>query len=333
MDAITEVLSAEPPLQLPLLIQLGTGGLRSFLDGVTPSQINKTAVSQVWCKLISTVRSSQVVDKHLTAAANALCVFLLTSASSRAPEVKEFILTQQAWFDAFQCVHKAFNDNKPKPAFQVLEALCAICQQLEEKKQISQILKNATLPLIRTVLLASPRPDLKKACLMLSCFVRRTDLATLLSDCISSILLDNDLEWKQRLAIYNITTEDVEACGPEKVYPFLVALTFTMNDLDTRTAALKLCSALCIQDTRSVESLSLQYNVERAIKLFLEKNHNSLGYFAEYVLPLMLSSQDSLFSFIEPYVNSPYKDESKVAILLAALKVGRIATMLSEVGM
>lgn len=332
MNTIKEALVAESPLQIPLLSDLGRGALRAFFARPSDFQSHEDAVPILWHKLVSTARSPQVLDKHLTSAANALCVFLLAGTSSTVPEVKEFVLTKRTWFEAFQCVHKAFNDGKYKPAFQVLDALCDLVQQMDQKHLNHSLLSDAAVPLIKTVLLASPRSDVKKACQFLTCLIRRTKLTAVLPAYVSSALCDNLTIWHRRLAAYNITPADIQDSGPGQVSSFLLALTFSMNDLDTRSSALKLCSTLCGQEEDIPEWLDRQSQVETVIKLFLERNYASLGVFAEYVLPVILNDKDRLVTFVAPYIVLARHHDSRAAILLAALKVGRTMSMLSEPG-
>lgn len=273
-----------------------------------------------------------MLDKHLAAAANALCVFLLAGTSSTVSEVNDFVLTRHIWFEAFQGVHKAFNDGKYKPAFQVLDALCDLAQQMDQRQPDHSVLSDAAVPLIKTVLLASPRSEVKKACQFLTCLVRRTKLIAVLPEYVSSALGDNSTVWHRRLAMYNIAPANIQETGSGQVSSFLLALTISMNDLDTRSSALKLCSTLCGQEKDTPEGFDLQSKVETVIKLFLERNYESLSIFAEYVLPAILNDKDRLGTFVAPYIVLARDHDSRAAILLAALKVGRTMNMLSEPG-
>ncbi|RVX72446.1 hypothetical protein B0A52_03634 [Exophiala mesophila] len=330
MNAIKEALIAEAPLQIPLLSQLGRGALRTFFASPSDVQIHENAVPDLWHKLVSTLKCPQVLDKHLAAAANALCVFLLAGPSTTVSEVKDFVLTRHVWFEAFQCVHKAFNDGKYKPAFQVLDALCDLIQQMDQRQPDYSVLSDAAVPLIKTVLLASPRSEVKKACQFLTCLVRRTKLTAVLPEYVSSALGDNSTVWHRRLAMYSIAPAEIQETGSGQVSSFLLALTISMNDLDTRSSALKLCSTLCGQEKDIPEGLELQSKEETVIKLFLERNYESLGVFAEYVLPAILNDKARLISFVAPYIALARDHDSRVAILLAALRVGRTVNMLSE---
>lgn len=324
-------LDSSAPLTHALLSDLGKGELRDYLRSTELPYILAAEVVPLWGKLIYTARSPQVIDKHVTAATNALCVFLNEGISTGTPKFKEFVLSKESWWQAFQCAHKVFDDGKNKPAFQILETLCNLLQHMTGEIG-NELLIRAALPLLTTVILASPRSDLKKACLMLSCLVRKTPIRGLLPSLIWPIVEDNNSRWTQCLSIHNVSSEDVSSLGHGSMACLFFALIFTMIDLDTRTSALKLYSNLCSYQSDNPASSDLQTLGAQTITLFLDRNHATLGYFAENVLPVILSDKTRFLIFIEPYTCSCREDETKMSVFLAALKVGRSRNILSEDG-
>lgn len=331
MDPISLALSEDIPLPISVLSDLGKGSLRKALADAVSGQTT-THLLRLWPKLVLTAGSPQVNDKHITAASNALCVYLAGGRLSTVTEIQQYVSSEGVWLEAFQCAHKAFNDGKTKPAFQIMETLCDLLQQLGEPRLVNEILKMASLPLVRIILLASPRSEVKKACLMLSCLHRRTPLYGLLDEMLLQCLQHHDYSWRQRLSEHNISIFDVSTHNKGSIAHLLLALILAMVDLDTRTAALKLCSVLCNSAVENTATGGLQSVVERVIQLYLERNHTAMGNYAECVLPVILDNKEKLISFIRPYAISCRDDTSRMALFIAILKVGRSKAILSESG-
>ncbi|KAK5052527.1 hypothetical protein LTR84_002391 [Exophiala bonariae] len=329
MSSIAEALVSPPPLSHALLSSLGKGALRDYLRSPELSSVFAAEVVPLCSTLMLTARSPQVIDKHVTAASNALCVFLNEGVSSKTPEFCEFVLSKESWLEALQCVHKAFDDGKNKPAFQLLETLCSLLPRITGDL-IVELLTRSALPLLTALILASPRSDVKKSCLMLSSLVRKTPIKSLLSMLTEQIVEDNKSKWNQCLSFHNISTEDLLSLGPESMVSFFFALIFAMIDLDTRTSALKLYSYLCNDQIDDPATSELQSLGEQAIKLFLSRNQATLGDFAENVLPAILGDKKRFLVFVNDYSSSCREDETRMSIFLAALKVGRSKNILSE---
>ncbi|OAP59455.1 hypothetical protein AYL99_06753 [Fonsecaea erecta] len=103
-----------------------------------------------------------------------------------------------------------------------------------------------------------------------------------------------------------------------------------MTDLDTRSAALKACSMLCSDASKPTASSTLQALTELAIKLYLERNREALGEFAENILPVILDRKEKFMAFIQPYSRSCHESGSRMALFIAILKVGRAKSILTD---
>ncbi|KAJ9608869.1 hypothetical protein H2200_006640 [Cladophialophora chaetospira] len=330
MDPVSFALSEDLPLPISILSNLGKGSLRLALLGATNDE-DVARILGLWPKLILTASSPQVNDKHITAASNALCVYIACGRSSTVTKLQQYVSSQKVWFEAFQCAHRAFNDGKTKPAFQIMETLCDLLQKpTMDSIPHQDTLEKASLPLVRTILLAAPRSEVKKACLVLSCMHRRMPLHEILDRLVSRCLQENDYAWRQRLTDHNISLSDLSTILKGSITQFFLALILAMVDLDTRSAALKLCSVLSGHAVQQPGAYDLQGVVERVIQLYLEKNNTAIGGYAENILPDILDNQTKLISFIQPYATSCRDDSSRMALFLAILKVGRAKAILSE---
>ncbi|EXJ64489.1 hypothetical protein A1O7_00825 [Cladophialophora yegresii CBS 114405] len=330
-EPLSRALAEEVPLSISLLSELGKGSLRRDLINTVDGQ-GITRLLSLWPKLVLTASSPQVNDNHITVASNALCVYLNGGSMSPAAELRKHVISQDAWFAAFQCAHKAFNEGKAKPANQILETLCDLFSKLDDS-MASVVLNRASLPLLKIVLLASPRSDIKKACLMLAYLHRRTPLLPLLDALVLQCVNENDYAWRQRLAEHHIRISDVSNIGKGSIPHLFVALIFAMVDLDTRSAALKLCTFLCDDSHRNTDVSNTRAVVERSIELYLERNHAALGTFAEHVLPMILDKKEKLIAFTQRYASSCYDKGANMAIFIAVLKAGRAKGILSEAEM
>src|SRR6202012_4542581 len=134
---------------------------------------------------------------------------------------------------------------------------------------------------------------------------------------------ENDYAWRQRLSKHNIKLTDACSIGQGSLPHFLLALIFAMVDFDTRSAALKMCTGLCDDRPENAGAPDLRAIAERAIELYLEKNHGALGTFAENVLPYILDKQDSLAAFAQRRASTCHNSPSRMALFLAVLKAGR----------
>jgi len=331
MDLISTALEAEVPLPISMVSDLGRGYLRKIFKAPDEDQVRQ--IIDLWPKLVLTAKASQVHDKHVTAASNALCVYLNCGVTSDVSAIQHLVSSRKAWFDALQCAHKAFDDGKTKPAFQIMETLCDVLRKMSDRESIAEILRYATLPLIQNILLPSPQSEVKKACLMVSCLHRKTPIGESLESFIHQSIRENTTRWNQRLVKHNISPADMSRIGTATMASLFLALIFASVDVDTRSAAMKLYSFLCTSHAEEPANSTLQNTAERVMELYLEKNHEALGEFAQNVLPVVLYDRERFMAFIKPRCHSCCETESTLALFLSSLRVGIQKNLLSDEGM
>lgn len=327
MDLVSRALEAPIPVPISILSDLGKGALRQALREVD----EVPRLTSLWKRLILTVRDPQVLDKHITVACNALCVFIKGGAASPRPELHRFSTSRETWLDAFACVHKAFDDGMTKPAFQMLDTLCDLLKEMCDS-EVDSIMTIAVPPLVETILLCSPRSDLKKACLMLTGFIRKTLVPDLLERFAEQTTTEHVLAWKERLVEHHVTATDVSEIGSGSMPSLLLALIFASVDVNTRSTAIKTCSALCSRGSARPDRPSLQDLVERVVGLYLERNHESLGDFAQNILPVILNDKHRFAAFATLHARSCCDSEARLALFLSTLRVGVSKSLLSETG-
>jgi len=331
MEVIDNALTTDAPLSIRVVSELGKSSLQLYFSRKLGDLV-LDHTHLLWNKLILTALSSQVTDKHLTAACNALCVFLTCASSSKNVQVEQFALSRSVWFDALSSAHRAFNSGKSKPALQVLETLCQMIRRQPEKEVADGVLREATLPLLRIVLLGTPRAELKKACIMLSCLLQRTPLFDQLVSLATDSLTDVRLGWEDRLSRHNIRAADIQASTDHALAPLLLSLICAMVELDTRSAALKLSSALNTVHPDSSTSTDLNILAGRMIELFLEKNDMVVGDFTDHVLPAILDDAAKFGAWVKHCGLRSRKDPARLTIFLSVLRAGRVKKFVSEDG-
>ncbi|KIW15620.1 hypothetical protein PV08_05668 [Exophiala spinifera] len=325
MDVVSRALEAPIPLSIAILSDLGKGALRQALRQA--DQVPQ--LQTLWKGLILTVRDPQVLDKHITAACNALCVFINASAASPCAELRCFTISREVWLDAFQCAHKAFDDGMTKPAFQVLETLCDMLKEMSDT-EVDSIMTIAVPPLVEIVLLCSPRSGLKKACLMLAGFVRKTQVHDYLERFVEKTTTSYALAWKERLVEHHITVMDLSEIGNGSMPSLLLALIFASIDVNTRSTAIKTCSALCSRGPARPGRPSLHDLVESVIGLYLERNHEALGDFAQNILPVVLDDKHRFAAFARLHARDSCESEARLALFLSTLRAGVSKSLLTE---
>ncbi len=206
-------------------------------------------------------------------------------------------------------------------------------QKMSGEDSIVDILTTATLPLFTIILLCSPRSDLKKACLMLTCFCRKTPIIDHLERLIRETIAKHPLPWEQRLMRHNITTTDVSEIGNGSMPSLLLALILASIDIDIRSTATKTFSVLCSRASGQPNGADLQTLAERVVGLYLERNHEARGEFAQNVLPVVLSDKTRFMAFVESKTSSCRNGEAELALFLSTLRVGASNNTLSETGM
>ena len=235
-----------------VLLEMGQGGLKAYFDDMDCCSEPLQNIRRIWQDLLDTTKNTSVTDRHLTAACNAMCVFLECSCSSLLPSIRGFGMSKETWLQCFWVILESFEEGKLKPMRQVLITLANILTHHPEDLLRRSIQKEVMARLIRIVLLGEA--DYMKAALVaLELFIRRISS---FDDVLSSIAYcfhDKQVEWSRRLASVGLekaaedlpsraSTSDAAVTGSEcrTTLVFVVALFMALLSRDTQSAAIAL---------------------------------------------------------------------------------------------
>lgn len=328
MEQIRSALISEGPVDQRLLSSLSRGPLKQYLQQQY-GQPQEADVKQLWNRLACSATAKNMPEKYLTTACNSVSVFLLAGSSANSASVKDLVYSRSAWLDGFDLVNFAFTCGKTKPALQVLETLAHLLKEHSDKQLASELLQESSRSIVNTVLTGEPIGHSKAACISLSCLIRRTALLPALDDVIRSCLNVHAVTWQRRRLANHMPAESIAETSnaPQELF---LALLFTVNNLETRSAALKLFSQLC-----SLPELCHGRTMERAanvLEQYISYNPDLLGDFAANVLPVILDDRNQFDAFVRLYGSDIIQNEPRLILYLALLKAGRMKSFIQENG-
>ena len=325
------VLASPAPLKQSTLSDLGRHGLRSYLLGNEHvPQLDDVKV--LWDRLVETALAQNVKDKHLTAACNCVSVFLLSTVSSGSSEIRHFGYSSVIWFQGFDCVQKALNDGKTKPALQVLETLAFMLNEHSDKGTAETILRQSALRAVENIITENPRGSIKSSCIIISCFLRRTSISQHLDSLLTQLLKKVSNGWEQRQLQNNVQLDMTTLEAVPGLSAFFLALLFAINNLETRSAALKVFVQLCQADETTNDGPRRVQSAADMIRLFLDHNDSALNDFSDNVLPVIIDNLAHLATFLELYRPRLRSKEQQIVLFLSVLKVGRTKKLILEHG-
>jgi hypothetical protein len=317
-------------LEQQALLAFARQNTRKVVGGSEGSnQPQLASLKQLWTRLVRSALARNVSEKYLTAACNAISVFLKAYASSSDERIRHFIESSAVWADAFGCAQYAFASGRSKPAIQVLETLVHLLNEHSDQQLAIEILSRSARTMLDTIITNEPVGKMKPSCVTLSCLLRKSklpvDLERLLQDCLQQ----HGISWQTRRAAHKMLRRPrIEASnGLEDLF---LALLFAINNLETRSSALKLFNLLC-EGQRS-DPGSTVAEAARVLSLYVQEHADTLADFANNVLPALLDSEHSWKLFEALYNPSSTSLDRSIELYLAILKVGRLKEYVKETG-
>ena len=271
-----------------------------------------------------------VLDYHLTAACNALCVFMESACSLSDPDLKNLVLSEKNWNECLQAVLASFTEGKTKPIRQVLNTLISILTRHGDSA-LSRSIRSGVLRDMISVVFLGEHDRVKAALVILEFFVRKIVHFSDIVVSTQEFLDENQVHWFRRLRFLDLErvvllllppsergTLDVRArCSRSEVRPslsFVVALFTTMLSRDSQSAAFSLFKAYSLllissgkgyilySSTFGESSLAAdlqsilpdQYrdmsNWIHIVQAFLSAHPVTVGHFANLVFPVVFRS-------------------------------------------
>ena len=327
MDNIHEVLGLSVPLDQAQLSFLSKSALKKALNsysGSLPSRV----LESIWDKLVQTCLDPVVGDKHLTASCNSLSVLLINAAASPDPEIRASIFQKRVWFEGYECAWRALNDGKTKPALQVLETLLLLLAKHPDNIAALDIRRGSIAKSINTIITGHPRQDLKVCCIVLSCYLRRSELHAELETVVETSLNQVSSSWASYQHANNVFP-DAGSPRSSATAVLLLALLFAVRNLETRSASLKAIVQTC--SGRGAEARTAL--AAEVFQIFIRANSDSLGEFADSVLPVVLDDRERYETFLKVYQIEWGCTTEQMLLYLSVLRIGRLKRFVDETGM
>lgn len=155
------------------LLDISKGSLKRYLTFVpNDDSAHVDNVQRLWRALLATMRDPSVVDRHMTAVCNAICVFLECAASSPVPRARSFAMSEAVWMDVFDALLINFLGGKQKPLRQVLNTLIKILAHHDDRTRARSIENRVLSRMAAIILLGSPSAYFRASIVIFEAFMR-----------------------------------------------------------------------------------------------------------------------------------------------------------------
>lgn len=288
-------------------------------NSVTAANVSDTDLLDV---VMFTALDGTVIDKHLTAACNALCFVALRMSDGADDQVRAHVFSTHTWLGLVDVIRKAFHDGKNKPALQVLDALSTLAQSHPDIALAQSNIERTVIHLLRTVFCRDPATEMKQACIMLSFFLRKlSDFMTfpeLLGRTFSACRSNLARRCKTLNHRVILVGEDYNAAWRG----FALALILAVGHPDSKSAALKLLT-LVYTSTNDQHGSSVQKSVIEAVEICGSGGPEASSNVIRIVLPAILDTPTQLKNFLDQQQQHISKSVEHLLLVLTAIEVAR----------
>jgi hypothetical protein len=335
-----------------VLLDMGQGGLKVYFSSEGGHPDSLPPLSRIWQDLLHTTRSATVADSHLTAACNAMCVFLECACSSIMPSVRAFAMSEQTWLQCFEAILKSFEEGKLKPMRQVLTTLASILNR-QPDYAVRNSIQNEIMAKMASIILLGEARHVKGALVAMELFIRKVasfeDVLRPIKHCVQ----DKQMEWSRRLLSFGAgkATNDLSIPASmssmaatesefQTTKAFVIALLMALLSRDTQSAAIalyKTYSAALIGSgrgdhlysvsTSEISEVGTEHNLRRPnqspwislVRAFLEVYPTAVTPFADLLFPVIFKHHPTSYN---EYADSFQKGSCSLTNLLVVVQVG-----------
>lgn len=338
-----------------LLLNMGQGGLKAYFNGEDSPRDRLRKMSRIWQDLLTTTRSTAVTDRHLTAACNALCVFLECACSSPLQYVRDFGMARETWLQCFGAILESFEEGKVKPMRQVLITLATILVDNPDRDMSSSIQKDVLTQMTGSILLGESG-HVKAALVAMELFIRKVSSFHEVLQSIECSIHSRQVEWSRRLASFGVEKAlcdppiSASLSGLGSVEPecrttiaFVISILMALLSRDTQSAAIalyKTYSTALIASGKGyhIYSVSMSKKEERPgasrvdnptranqsrwiflVQTFLDVYPAALTPFTDFLFPEVFKHDPAGY---REYADTLQKDGCSLINLLAVIQVG-----------
>lgn len=319
------------------LLDIARGNLQRYLthghDGDAPYL---QRVRSLWWRLLATMQDSSVVDGHMNASCNAICVFIKTASSSPVLSVKAFAMSAEIWMAVFDTLLHKFSSGKLKPLRQVLNAFLKTLGQHDDRIRARSIQNNVLSRVACIVLVGKPVSYYKASMVIFEAFIRSgVPMSRVLaaigrghgshSGQFNNGLIRRGIDVDRLRATMNLYAID------ESVWNFSFSVILAVADSNAQATAGKFfTSFMSILESYGIPSRPLWIEL---LVTTLHRYPNAIEAFRNYLLPsiLKLHSKECLRLLHRMASNGPESSTLRSALTVSIL--GLNAGLLSERGM
>lgn len=327
MQSLNQVLEGPTPIPVHQLHILGKGDLRKIFHEEPASPQD---VAKLWSNLIQSIQDADTDEKYLTATCNCIAVFLSSAAASPSHDLRKISADHTVLTDALNNAEKVLQRGKIKPALQVLETLVRLLKGTPLEGDGRNLLSDWAISRVNAIFVARSAPQVKSACIVLTCFIKRGHLLQVLEDVLARSLVGMADSWhrtQMRQGVLLLDYFDLHSKAPH----LFMALLFAIQDLETRSAASKLFVTLTHADDWSIQR-SPTYQAIEVLRFYIAQAPESFSDLANQILPLMIEEEQKFEGFVKAYQPASDFSSSELILYLAILRVGRLKRFLTEEG-
>ena len=317
------------------LLEMSQGRLKRYLTRSPPNGACNHNVQKLWDALLATMRNSSVVDRHMTAVCNAICVFLQSASSSGDHSVRIFAMSAEVWMDVFDALLINFCGGKQKPLRQVLNTLIKILAHHDNRTRARSIENLVLSRMAEIIMLQDPQPYFKASIVVFEAFLRSSIPIARILCAIGNAHGENRAQWKSRLRRLGISaTKPCQAknlnTADDSICHFSFSIVFAVAESDApATAGAFFTRFMSLLGDHNI-SLGTVW-IEHVV-IVLHSYPKAIEAFKNYLFTPLFKLSPSHYHDLLYRITSGDDDSSMLQNTLAVLILGRDAGLLSEEG-
>ncbi len=324
------------PIARETLQGMSRGSLKQYLThGSDDHNTHVLHVQELWLALLATLRDSSVIDGHMTAVCNAVCVFLEFASSSPIEPVRSFAMSTEIWMVVFEALLDKFDISKLKPIRQVLNTLIKILGNHDDQAQAQIIQDDVLCRMTSIILLGKPVSQFKASIVIFEAFIRSRIPVSRILFAVGRSHGSNFDQWHHRLRRQRVDLVRIRPTGisdfiDESISDFSFSIILAVADSSAQaTAGTFFASFMAILTSFGISMDSLWIDF---ISLILYRYPQAITAFKNYLLPPLLKLYPNHYPTLLNKMASSTVGPAMLETLLTILHLGCDTGLLSEEG-
>lgn len=313
-------------LSTEALQDMSRGKLKHYLTlGYDGSDDYLCNVRSLWRALLATMLDSSIVDEHLVAVCNTICVFLQSASSSKEPAVRRFAMLGDTWMAVFDALLRRFDSGKLKALRQVLKTLIKILRQQDDASRARSIQDDVLFKIAVIIQLGQPVAYLRASLIIFEAFIRSdipgSRILSALGRCHGSIHESWDLCLRRRaIDVNELRLVTNHHFVDESICDFILSVLLAVADSNVQaTAGTFLINFVSIFSEYDIPLASLW--VELVI-VVLHRYPKGVEPFKNYLLPSLFELHPQGFHSLLQRMAAMYSDSSNLQNFLTIAVLG-----------